>query len=64
VALGGLRPRGTIGLGGRYATGWSSLTEAELRVVRRVMFGLTDRQIVGRLYLSCHTVNSYVRHVL
>jgi DNA-binding NarL/FixJ family response regulator len=46
------------------ATGWSSLTEAELRVVRLVVSGLTNRQIASRLYLSWHTVNSHVRHVL
>ncbi len=47
-----------------YATGWSSLTDAELRVVRLVVAGLTNRQIAVRLFLSWHTVNAYLRHVL
>jgi DNA-binding CsgD family transcriptional regulator len=48
----------------RYPAGWASLTEAELRVVRLVVAGLTNREIAARLYLSWHTVNSHLRHVL
>jgi DNA-binding CsgD family transcriptional regulator len=48
----------------RYAVGWSSLTDAELRVVRLVVAGLTNREIAVRLYVSWHTVNSHLRHVL
>jgi DNA-binding CsgD family transcriptional regulator len=48
----------------RTRSGWSSLTEAELRVVRLVVAGRTNREIAGQLYLSWHTVNSHLRHVL
>ena len=47
-----------------YAIGWPSLTDAELRVVRLVVTGLTNRQIAARLCLSRHTVNAHLRHVL
>ncbi|WP_412540831.1 AAA family ATPase [Longispora sp. K20-0274] len=42
--------------------GWSSLTEAELRVVRLVTEGLTNRETATRLFLSPHTVDSHLRH--
>jgi DNA-binding CsgD family transcriptional regulator len=48
----------------RYATGWSSLTEAELRVVSLVVSGLTNREIARRLHLSWHTVNAHLRNIL
>jgi DNA-binding CsgD family transcriptional regulator len=48
----------------RYAIGWSSLTPAEMRVVRLVVAGLTNRQIASQLYLSWHTVNAHLRNVL
>jgi len=41
---------------------WDALTEAELRVVRLVADGLTNREIADRLFLSPHTVDSHVRH--
>jgi DNA-binding CsgD family transcriptional regulator len=44
--------------------GWASLTRAELRVVRLVVAGRTNREIAGLLHLSWHTVNSHVRHAL
>ena len=47
-----------------YAVGWPSLTDAELRVVRLVVTGLTNRQTAARLCLSRHTVNTHLRHVL
>ncbi|MEU6266403.1 ATP-binding protein [Saccharopolyspora shandongensis] len=43
-------------------TGWGSLTRAELRVVRLVAEGLTNREVANRLYLSPHTVDSHLRH--
>lgn len=43
-------------------TGWESLTRAELRVVRLVAEGLTNREVANRLYLSPHTVDSHLRH--
>jgi len=41
---------------------WGSLTESELRVVRLVAEGLTNRQVASRLFLSPHTVDSHLRH--
>lgn len=47
----------------RSATGWDSLTTAELRVVFLLAQGLTNREAAQRLSVSPHTVNSHVRHV-
>lgn len=41
----------------------SELTRSELRVVRLVAQGLTNREIAERLHLSRHTVDSHLRHV-
>lgn len=38
------------------------LTESEVRVVRLVAEGLTNREVASRLYLSPHTVDSHLRH--
>jgi DNA-binding CsgD family transcriptional regulator len=46
----------------RPAEGWESLTESELRVVRLVGSGATNRRAAERLYLSPHTVSSHLRH--
>ncbi|MFJ8581120.1 AAA family ATPase [Micromonospora sp. NPDC093277] len=46
----------------RPKTGWDSLTQSELRVVRLVARGLTNREIGTQLFLSRHTVDSHVRH--
>jgi pimeloyl-ACP methyl ester carboxylesterase/DNA-binding CsgD family transcriptional regulator len=48
----------------RPTTGWESLTEAELDVVRLVAEGLTNQQIATRLYVSPRTVQTHVAHVL
>jgi DNA-binding CsgD family transcriptional regulator len=45
----------------RDARGWGSLTSAELRVVRVVGAGATNREAASRLYLSPHTVSSHLR---
>lgn len=42
---------------------WGSLTQSELRVVRLVVEGLTNREVAARLFLSPHTVDSHLRHV-
>ncbi|MFJ6938977.1 helix-turn-helix transcriptional regulator [Streptomyces sp. NPDC101132] len=42
-------------------TGWDSLTGAELRVVRLVAEGLTNRATAERLFLSPHTVDTHLR---
>ncbi len=41
---------------------WDTLTESELRVVRLVTEGMTNREVASRLFLSPHTVDSHVRH--
>ncbi|MCC9705413.1 AAA family ATPase [Streptomyces sp. MNU76] len=46
----------------RAQTGWDSLTGAELRVVRLVAEGLTNRAAAERLFLSPHTVDTHLRH--
>ena len=42
--------------------GWSSLTEAELKVIRLIAAGSTNRLAAKQLYLSPHTVNAHVRN--
>ncbi|MFG2561905.1 AAA family ATPase [Streptomyces sp. NPDC048496] len=52
------------GLGvGRPKTGWQSLTSAELRVVRAIVDGRTNREAASMLFLSPHTVDSHLRRV-
>ncbi|MFI5776004.1 AAA family ATPase [Nocardia sp. NPDC051570] len=43
-------------------TGWASLTDSELAVVRLISQGLTNRETAERLFISPHTVNSHLRH--
>lgn len=43
-------------------TPWDTLSESELRVVRLVAQGLTNREVASRLFLSPHTVDSHLRH--
>jgi pimeloyl-ACP methyl ester carboxylesterase/DNA-binding CsgD family transcriptional regulator len=47
----------------RPSTGWESLTEAELDVVRLVVEGLTNQQIATRLHVSPRTVQTHIAHV-
>jgi DNA-binding CsgD family transcriptional regulator/predicted nucleic acid-binding protein len=47
---------------GERRSAWGSLTESELRVVKLVAEGLTNRQVASRLFLSPHTVDSHLRH--
>ncbi|MFF0728497.1 AAA family ATPase [Streptomyces sp. NPDC004134] len=53
AALGAQKPK----------SGWESLTGAELRVVRAVVDGRTNREAAGELFLSPHTVDSHLRRV-
>ncbi|MHA4813144.1 helix-turn-helix transcriptional regulator [Streptomyces aculeolatus] len=53
AALGAQRPK----------SGWESLTGAELRVVRAIVDGRTNREAAGVLFLSPHTVDSHLRRV-
>ncbi|GHD19628.1 helix-turn-helix transcriptional regulator [Streptomyces violarus] len=57
----GVRPKKWKPLA-RAKTGWDSLTLAELRVVRLVAQGLTNRIVAQRLFLSPHTVDTHLRH--
>jgi DNA-binding CsgD family transcriptional regulator len=43
--------------------GWESLTTAELRVVREIVDGRTNREAASVLFLSPHTVDSHLRRV-
>ncbi|MFI8934004.1 helix-turn-helix transcriptional regulator [Streptomyces sp. NPDC053474] len=47
----------------RPGEGWASITPSELRVVRLVVDGLTNRQVAHRLFLSRHTVDAHLRNV-
>jgi DNA-binding NarL/FixJ family response regulator len=47
----------------RPATGWASLTPAELDVVRLVAEGLTNKDVAARLYISPRTVQAHLAHV-
>ncbi|MFD3531923.1 AAA family ATPase [Streptomyces sp. NPDC058664] len=47
----------------RPGEGWGSITPSELRVVRLVVDGLTNRQVANRLFLSRHTVDAHLRNV-
>jgi DNA-binding CsgD family transcriptional regulator len=59
----------SLGAGGqrtgapRPGGGWAALSESELRVVRLVAEGATNRQVAQQLVLSPHTVNNHLRHV-
>lgn len=48
----------------RPATGWASITTAEMRVVELVAEGLVYREIAERLFLSRRTVESHVASAL
>ncbi|MFG3142134.1 AAA family ATPase [Streptomyces sp. NPDC048211] len=43
------------------STGWAGLSRGELRVVRLVAAGAANREVAERLFVSPHTVNTYVR---
>jgi DNA-binding CsgD family transcriptional regulator len=47
----------------RPKSGWESLTGAELRVVRAIVDGKTNREAASSLFLSPHTVDSHLRRV-
>ncbi|MBQ1025050.1 LuxR family transcriptional regulator [Micromonospora sp. C95] len=55
-------PAGTPGAD-RPTSGWESLTTAELRVVRAIVDGRTNREAATMLFLSPHTVDSHLRRV-
>jgi DNA-binding CsgD family transcriptional regulator len=41
---------------------WDALTDSELKVVRLIATGMTNRDAANKLYLSPHTVSSHLRH--
>ncbi|HUI48770.1 MAG TPA: LuxR C-terminal-related transcriptional regulator [Acidimicrobiia bacterium] len=43
--------------------GWDSLRPAELGIAELVAEGLTNREIAARIFLSPHTVDSYMRQI-
>ncbi|WP_030745000.1 response regulator transcription factor [Streptomyces sp. NRRL F-5135] len=47
----------------RPASGWHSLTRAELRVARLVVTGLSNRAVAERLVVSPHTVDTHLRRI-
>jgi pimeloyl-ACP methyl ester carboxylesterase/DNA-binding CsgD family transcriptional regulator len=47
----------------RPVLGWSSLTAAEIPVVRLAAGGLTNAEIAARLFLSRYTVETHLKHV-
>ncbi|MFG6199342.1 ATP-binding protein [Nonomuraea sp. JJY05] len=47
---------------GAAGRGWAALTASELRVVRLVARGMTNREAAAALFLSPHTVDSHLRH--
>ena len=56
--------KGRRGRRGRPASGWDSLTESELRVVALVAGGDSNPTIAAKLYVSRHTVETHLRHIL
>jgi DNA-binding CsgD family transcriptional regulator len=47
----------------RPASGWASLTPAELDVVRLVSDGMANKDIAARLFISPRTVETHLSHV-
>jgi DNA-binding CsgD family transcriptional regulator len=47
----------------RAETGWTAMTDSELRVAHLVARGLTNREVAETLFVSPHTVSSHLRHI-
>ncbi|MFI9561139.1 response regulator transcription factor [Nonomuraea endophytica] len=58
----GVTQAGSLGAD-RPTSGWESLTSAELRVVRAIVDGRTNKEAASILFLSPHTVDSHLRRV-
>src|SRR5262249_31634762 len=58
----GVRRRHRTQSADRPVSGWQSLTDAERAASELVAQGLSNRQAANRLYISSHTVASYMRH--
>jgi DNA-binding CsgD family transcriptional regulator/tetratricopeptide (TPR) repeat protein len=48
----------------RPQSGWESLTSAELRVLMIAATGESNKEIARQLWLSPHTVDTHIRHIL
>jgi DNA-binding CsgD family transcriptional regulator len=46
----------------RAKTGWDSLTDAELKIVKLIAQGVTNRSVATQLHLSVHTVKTHVHN--
>jgi len=57
-------PSGRGGRPPRPKSGWESITESEMDVVRLLVTGNTNREIGQRLHLSPRTVETHVAHVM
>lgn len=47
----------------RPASGWASLTPAELRVAESVAKGLTNPEVAETLFISRRTVQAHLSHI-
>ena len=47
----------------RPTSGWESLSDAELTVVRLITAGLASREVAQQLFLSVNTINTHLRHI-
>jgi DNA-binding CsgD family transcriptional regulator len=56
--------RGTRGTRRRPDSGWDALTPTEQKIARLVADGQSNPDIATELFLSRHTVESHVRHIL
>jgi len=57
-------PSGRAGRPPRPRSGWESINDAEMDVVRLLVAGHTNREIGQRLFLSARTVETHVAHVM
>jgi ATP/maltotriose-dependent transcriptional regulator MalT len=42
---------------------WLTLTKSEMRVMKLIVSGMTNREVADKLFLSPHTVDTHLRHV-
>lgn len=47
----------------RPASGWESLTPAELDIVRQLSEGLSNKEIAARLFISPRTAQTHLTHI-
>ncbi|MFI7640065.1 AAA family ATPase [Nonomuraea sp. NPDC049400] len=61
-ACGAVRGTGRLRDGRGPDRGWEALSPSELRVVRLIAQGMTNREAAAALFLSPHTIDSHLRH--